>query len=189
MGILKSLNQALSLFTTKSENIKTGTGAAITHHRLETMEGAFKSIEDYNGNVLMIVNVASKCGLATQYGQLVTLHDEYKNRNFAVIGLPANNFLNQEPGSDEDIRNFCSTKYGVNFEVFSKISVAEPDQHPLYKTLTSKEENGELGGPIEWNFTKFIVDQQGRVIARINPKIEPDDPGVIEIIENALSKS
>lgn len=188
MGILKSINQAISMMTSKPGGLKTGKGANISAHRVETMDGSEKPLSAYHGKVLMIVNVASKCGLTPQYGRLVTLHDEYKDRGFAVIGLPANNFMNQEPGSNEDIRNFCSTKYGVNFDVFAKISVSGEDQDPLYKTLTSTKENGELGGPIEWNFAKFIVDKHGNVVGRVSAKTEPDEPAVVQFIEELLAR-
>lgn len=189
MELFKTLSQAISIIASKNDGMKVGTGANIKHHRLETMEGDYTTIGDYEGKVLMLVNVASKCGYTTQYGQLVVLQDEYKDRGFAVIGLPANDFMNQEPGSDEEIRNFCSTEYGVNFDVHSKISVASEDQHPLYKTLTSKDENGDLGGDIEWNFTKFVVDKHGTVVARIHPKTKPDDPAVIRLIDELLAKA
>lgn len=141
----------------------------------------------YEGKVCLIVNVASKCGNTPQYEQLVALQTKYKDKGFAVLGFPANNFKEQEPGTDAEIKEFCATKYSVNFDLFSKISVAGADQAPLYKYLTSKETNKDHAGEITWNFEKFVIGKDGKVVARFEPKVKPDAPEVIKAIEDALA--
>lgn len=154
-----------------------------------------KNIEDkdiplsnYKGKVMMIVNVASKCGLTPQYEQLEALHEKFSGKGLTILGFPANNFKSQEPGTNEEIKTFCSTKYNVKFDLFAKISVAGEDIAPLYHFLTATEHNGEFGGEIQWNFTKFLVNRKGEVIARFEPKTKPDDPEVIKAIEGALAE-
>ncbi|MFP6582113.1 MAG: glutathione peroxidase [Candidatus Hydrogenedentota bacterium] len=166
--------------------MKSGKGVNVHHHRIESMDGKTRTLADWSGQVLMLVNVASKCGLTPQYEQLVEIHKKYGDQGFAVLGFPANNFMSQEPGSNEEIKTFCSTTYGVDFDVLSKISVAGDDIDPLYAALTSTDVNGELGGDIEWNFAKFIVNKQGDVVARIHPKTLPNDADVIACIESEL---
>lgn len=127
------------------------------------------SMSKYKGKVLLIVNVASKCGYTGQYKDLQALYEEYQDDDFAVLGFPANNFNDQEPGSNEDINRFCTSEYGVTFPMFSKISVKGETMHPLYKFLTEKEKNGRLDAPIKWNFQKFLIDRNGRVIQTFLP--------------------
>lgn len=141
----------------------------------------------YEGKVCLIVNVASKCGNTPQYEQLVALQTKYKDKGFAVLGFPANNFGGQEPGSEAEIKEFCATKYSVNFDLFSKISVAGEDQAPLYKYLTSKETDKDHAGEIEWNFEKFLIGKDGKVLARFAPKVKPDAPEVVKAIEDAIA--
>jgi glutathione peroxidase len=135
---------------------------------------------------LFIVNVAPKCGLTPQYQQLVALHEKYGDQGFQILGFPANNFMGQEPGSNEEILKFCVSEYDVAFDMFSKVSVKGQDMTPLYQELTSAEQNGDFGGAIRWNFTKFLVGKDGRVIARFEPRTKPDAPEVISAIEKAL---
>lgn len=168
--------------------MKTGHGINIRKHEVVRANGERVTFDEWTGQVLMLVNVASKCGLTPQYKQLVDIHNKYADRGFKVLGLPANNFMDQEPGSDADIQSFCSTTYGVDFDVLSKISVAGDDQHPLYADLTSHD-NDPMGGEIEWNFAKFIINKHGDVVARIHPKMLPDDPIVIACIEAELNAS
>ena len=144
------------------------------------------SLSQYRGKVVLIVNVASKCGFTPQYTGLQSLYSKYKDRGFVILGFPANNFMAQEPGTEEEIKTFCSTKYNVTFPMFSKISVKGDDMHPLYKFLTSKETNPEFGGDIKWNFSKFLVDKSGKIIARFEPAIKPESDPVIQAIEKAL---
>ena len=141
----------------------------------------------YEGKVALIVNTASKCGFTPQYEQLVGLQTKYKDKGFAVLGFPANNFKEQEPGTEAEIKEFCATEYSVNFDLFSKISVAGDDQAPLYKYLTSEETNKGFGGEIGWNFTKFVVGKDGKVVARFDSKVKPDAPEVVKAIEDALA--
>jgi len=141
----------------------------------------------YDGKVCLIVNTASKCGLTPQYEQLTALQEKYKEKGFAVLGFPANNFNEQEPGTDAEIKEFCATKYSVNFDLFSKISVKGDDQAPLYKYLTAEDTNKDHAGEIEWNFTKFVVGKDGKVVARFGPKVKPDAPEVVKAIEDALA--
>jgi len=144
------------------------------------------NLGQYRGKVVMVVNVASRCGFTPQYEGLQKTYLKYKDRGFVILGFPANNFMSQEPGTDEEIKTFCSTKYSVTFPIFSKISVKGDDMHPLYKFLTSKETNPEFGGDIKWNFNKFLVDRNGKLIARFEPAVKPESDQVIQAIEKAL---
>ena len=176
---------------------------------LTTIAGSPSSLDDYSGKVLLIVNVASKCGLTPQYTALEALYQKYKDRGLVVLGFPANDFAGQEPGSNEDIQTFCKTTFNVDFPLFSKITVTGPDTNPLYKTLIAAEpkatspgreafrekldgflqKNGATTNPepgILWNFEKFLVDRHGKVVARFSPEVLPDDPAVVAAIESAL---
>lgn len=153
---------------------------------VKDIDGNDVPLSKYKGKVLLIVNVASRCGFTPQYQQLVDLYNRYKDQGFAILGFPANNFMGQEPGTNEEIKTFCQTRYNVNFDMFSKISVKGEDIHPLYSYLTSKDTNPKFGGEIRWNFTKFLVDKNGNVVARFEPRTKPDDPEVIAAIEKAL---
>jgi len=152
---------------------------------LRTLEGDPCSLEDYEGEALLIVNVASKCGLTPQYAELQALHDKYSEQGFSVLGFPCNQFGAQEPGSAEDIREFCSTRYGVTFPMFEKLSVNGPDRHPLYTQLTAVADAAGKAGDIEWNFEKFLVTPDGAV-RRFRPKTKPNDPELTKAIEAAL---
>ena len=154
---------------------------------MENINGEKVALESYKGKVVMIVNTASKCGLTPQYEGLQNLYETYKDKGFVVLGFPANNFMNQEPGTDEEIKEFCTVNYNVTFPMFSKISVKGKDKHPLYQYLTDKEQH-EFGGEIEWNFAKFIVGSDGQLVARFKPKTKPRNEQVIETIETALEK-
>ena len=163
-------------------------GAYVLDHKVSDIDGNDIDLEQYKGKVLLVVNVASKCGLTPQYEDLVSLHKKYAEKGLAVLGFPANNFRGQEPGSNEEIKEFCSLNYGVEFDMFSKISVQGDDKTPLYQELTSTESNGSFGGEIKWNFTKFLVDKEGNVIARFEPRTKPSAPEVIAAIEKALAQ-
>lgn len=153
---------------------------------LKDIDGKDTSLGQYRGKVVLLVNVASKCGLTPQYEGLEKLYLKYKDRGFTILGFPANNFAGQEPGTDEEIKSFCSLKYNVTFPMFSKISVKGTDIHPLYKYLTDKETNTEFGGDIKWNFNKFLVDKNGRIIARFEPQVKPESEPVSQAIDKAL---
>lgn len=142
--------------------------------------------EAYRGKVVLIVNVASKCGLTPQYEGLQALYDKYKDQGLVVLGMPANDFKGQEPGTEAEIKEFCTAKYNVSFPMFSKIVVKGEEKHPLYQKLTDPA-NTETGGDIKWNFTKFLVGKDGKVVARFEPAVKPLDPQVTEAIEKALS--
>ncbi|OGD21541.1 MAG: glutathione peroxidase [Candidatus Aminicenantes bacterium RBG_16_63_16] len=155
---------------------------------MTTIDGDAQSLSVYKGKVVLIVNVASQCGLTPQYKALQSLYETYGPKGFVVLGFPANNFRGQEPGTDAEIKEFCSLNYGVTFPMFSKISVVGEDIDPLYAFLTDKKANPGFSGPIAWNFTKFVLDRQGRVAARFEPKVSPDSPEVIAVIERELSR-
>lgn len=130
----------------------------------------------------MVVNTASKCGLTPQYEILEKIYRQYKGRNFIIIGFPANNFMNQEPGSNAEIIDFCTQNYGVSFPMMAKISVKGSDIHPLYKWLTKKSENGVVDADVTWNFQKFLIDEEGRVVKSISPREKPDSDEIINWI-------
>jgi len=156
-------------------------GASSVHEfTLNSIDGSPAPLSAYQGKVVLIVNVASRCGFTPQYAGLEALYEKYKDRGFVILGFPANNFGGQEPGTNEEIKTFCSTKYNVTFPMYSKISVKGDDKAPLYQFLTT------TGGEIQWNFTKFLVDKSGQVVARFEPKVTPESPEVAAAIEKAL---
>ena len=163
-------------------------GAAVLDGSVKDIDGKDVNLSEYKGDVVMIVNVASKCGFTPQYEQLQAVYSKYKDQGFTVLGFPANDFLKQEPGTDAEIKEFCTSKFHVDFPMFSKITVKGEESPDLYKKLTSKEANGEFGGDIGWNFTKFLVNRQGEVVARYDSKTKPDDAKVIAKIEEELAK-
>jgi glutathione peroxidase len=155
---------------------------------MKSIDGEDVKLDGYSGKVLLLVNVASKCGYTSQYKGLESVYKKYKEQGLVVMGFPANNFFWQEPGTNEEIKTFCSTKYNVTFPMFAKISVKGDKIHPLYKFLTSKQTNPEFGGAISWNFNKFLVDRAGKVVARFSSKDVPESEKVVEAIEQALKK-
>lgn len=155
---------------------------------LKDIDGNDINLGRYKGNVILIVNTASRCGYTPQYEALQAIYDRFKDRGFVVLGFPANNFMGQEPGTEKEIKEFCTLKYNVTFPMFSKISVTGSDQHPLYRFLTNKKTNPEFGGDITWNFNKFLISRDGKVIGRFGSKDKPDDPAVIAAIETALNQ-
>lgn len=152
---------------------------------LRALDGQDLPLAPFKGQVVLVVNVASKCGLTPQYAGLEKLHQQYRAQGFTVLGLPCNQFAEQEPDSEEAIREFCSLNYGVTFPLGGKIEVNGHDRHPLYRLLAG--EGAEFPGDITWNFEKFLVGQDGRVLARFSPRTAPDDPALIQAIEKALS--
>src|SRR5262245_62804774 len=155
---------------------------------MKSSDGDDVKLNSYSGKVLLLVNVASKCGYTPQYRGLEAVYKKYKEQGLVVMGFPANNFFWQEPGTDEEIKTFCTTKYNVTFPMFAKISVKGDKIHPLYKFLTSKQTNPEFAGSISWNFNKFLVDRSGKVVARFSSKDEPEGEKVVQAIEQALKK-
>ncbi len=160
----------------------------VLDHGVTTLAGGKTHLSQYYGDVVLIVNTASKCGLTPQYEQLQALHESGSEKGLSILGFPANNFGKQEPGTDKEISVFCQENYGVEFDMFSKISVKGDDQHPLYAFLTSKETNPEFAGDIRWNFDKFLVSRQGVVIARFSPRTKPDSKEVVEAIKAAMKQ-
>jgi glutathione peroxidase len=153
---------------------------------LPLLNGEPAKLSAYEGNVVLAVNVASRCGFTPQYAGLQTLFDEYSPRGFTVLGFPCNQFFKQEPGSAEDIQSFCSINYGVTFPLFAKLDVKGAGQHPLYKILTEFPDDAGKAGNVAWNFEKFLVDAKGHVVRRLRSKVVPQDPIVIEAIESLL---
>lgn len=155
---------------------------------VKSIDGNDVALSSYRGKVLLIVNVASRCGYTRQYEGLEKLYETYRDRGFEVLAFPANNFLGQEPGTNAEIKEFCSTKYGVTFPMFSKISVKGDDQHPLYRFLTSEATNPKHAGAVKWNFQKYLIGRNGDVIARFAPGDEPLSADVVSAIEAALKQ-
>jgi len=153
---------------------------------VKDIDGGDVALSKYRGKVVLIVNVASRCGLTPQYKDLEALHDRYAKDGLAILGFPANEFGKQEPGTNAEIKQFCTDEYGVEFDMFSKVVVKGDDKCELYRFLTSKDQNKEFGGEIKWNFTKFLLDRQGRTIARFEPRVKPSEPPVLTAIEKAL---
>jgi glutathione peroxidase len=152
---------------------------------LNSIDGKPAPLADYKGKVVMIVNVASQCGYTPQYSALEAIYEKYKDQGFVILGFPANNFGAQEPGTNEEIKTFCTRKYSVTFPMYSKISVKGDDQAPLYAYLT-KETGSGISGDIKWNFTKFLVDRNGKVVQRFEPAVTPDSKEVTAAIEKQL---
>lgn len=152
---------------------------------LKDIDGKDTSLSAYKGKVLLIVNVASKCGYTKQYSSLEAIHQKYQDKGFTVLGFPCNQFGGQEPGSNEEIKQFCSSKFDVTFPLFDKIDVNGEKRHPLYTSLAG--EKSAFPGDIKWNFNKFLVGKDGKILKRFESKAAPDSPGVIEAIEAALA--
>ena len=155
---------------------------------LHTLAGDNGSLGDLAGSTLLIVNVASKCGLTPQYTGLERLHEQYAERGFSVVGFPCNQFGGQEPGTADEIQEFCSTTYGVTFPMFEKIDVNGPGRHPVYAELTETPDAEGEAGDIQWNFEKFLVDGDGTVVARFRPGTTPDDPALVKAVEEHLPR-
>lgn len=153
---------------------------------VKNIDGQSVNLGDYQGKVLLVVNVASKCGLTPQYAGLEGLYDKYKEKGLVVMGFPCNQFGGQEPGSEADIKAFCTSKYDVSFPMFTKLDVNGSDADPLYKYLTSQDLMPTGKGPISWNFEKFLIDREGKVIGRFSPRTKPDDAELVKMIEAAL---
>jgi glutathione peroxidase len=153
---------------------------------LKTLSGEDASLAEHKDKALLLVNVASKCGLTPQYAGLEELHGRYADRGFSVLGFPCNQFFGQEPGTNEEIATFCSTTYGVTFPLFDKIDVNGPDRHPLYAELAEKADAEGKAGDVTWNFEKFLVSPDGHVVARFRPQVEPEDPELVQAVEEQL---
>lgn len=161
---------------------------AVLNFKMKKLTGGEVNLADYKGKVVLFVNVASECGLTPQYKELEALHEKYSDKGLAVIGVPANEFGGQEPGSDETIAKFCADKYSVKFDMLSKVVVKGEGICPLYKHLTSKDTDPKFSGDITWNFEKFLVGRNGEIVARFAPKVKPSSEEVIKAIETELAK-
>jgi glutathione peroxidase len=155
---------------------------------MKSIDGQPVSLKTYSGKVVLLVNVASRCGFTPQYAGLEALYEKYKDRGLVIVGIPANNFGSQEPGTNEEIKKFCSSKYNVSFPMMAKVSVLGEDKTPLYQFLTDKSQDPQFGGDIKWNFTKFLFDRKGNLLARFEPNVTPDSPEVQTAVESALGK-
>ncbi|MDB5349773.1 MAG: hypothetical protein JWN86_1020 [Planctomycetota bacterium] len=162
---------------------------SVLDFKVKDIDGKDADLAKYKGDVLLIVNTASQCGLTPQYKGLEATYEKYKDKGFKVLAFPANEFGAQEPGTNAEIKTFCTSKYNVTFPVFSKIKVKGEEIHPLYKYLTSKETDPNFAGDIGWNFAKFLVNRKGEVIARFDPRVEPGSEKVTAAIEKALAES
>lgn len=153
---------------------------------VRTIDGRDTTLGEQEGEVLLVVNVASRCGLTPQYTALERLHEKYADRGFSVLGFPCNQFRGQEPGTAEEIQAFCSTTYGVTFPMFEKVAVNGPGRHPLYAELTGTPDAAGKAGNVQWNFEKFLVGPQGDVLGRFRPRVDPEDPAIVCAIESVL---
>jgi glutathione peroxidase len=162
-------------------------GASVYDYTLPSIDGQPTALSNYQGKVVLLVNVASRCGFTPQYSALESLYEKYKDQGFVILGFPANNFGGQEPGTNAEIKSFCTLKYNVSFPMFAKVSVKGADCTPLYQYLT-QQANPALTGDIKWNFTKFLVDRSGKVVARFESPVKPDSPEVTSAIEKALKQ-
>lgn len=158
----------------------------VLDHSINTLRGEPADLNDYRGKALLVVNVASKCGLTPQYSGLEQLHETYADRGFSVLGFPSNQFGAQEPGTAQEIEAFCSTTYGVTFPMFEKIDVNGEDRHPIYADLTEAADADGKSGDISWNFEKFLISPAGEIVGRYGPRTAPDDARLVADIESNL---
>lgn len=158
--------------------------AYVLDFEMARIDGEPEPLDEYKGKTILMVNTASRCGMTPQYAGLQDLYEQYRDQGLVVLGFPANNFMGQEPGTNEEIATFCSENYSVTFPMFAKISVKGKDQHPLYERLTNQPE--PIGGEVQWNFQKYLVGPDGTVVARFSPRVSPDDPRLIEQIKRLL---
>ena len=156
----------------------------VLERKMKRLNGQEEDLSRYKGKVVMVVNTASKCGLTPQYKGLQAIYDQYKDRGFEILGFPANDFMGQEPGTEEEISEFCEINYGVTFPMFSKISVKGDAMDPLYREITTMPE--PIGGDVMWNFQKYLLDREGNVVKKIGPQTTPEDPSVVSAIEELL---
>jgi glutathione peroxidase len=167
---------------------KKGDVPTLLKHEMKSLTGKKVDLAKYNGKVLLIVNVASQCGATPQYKPLEALHEKYHDKGLAVLGFPCNQFGEQEPGSDDDVAQFCEKNYGVKFDMFSKIDVNGDKAAALFKQLTAKETFAKDAGPVKWNFEKFLVSKEGKVVARFRTSVDPGSEEVVKAIEAELAK-
>ena len=178
--------KALSTLLALAALLSTATAGTLYEIPLKDINGQDTSLKPYEGKVMLIVNVASKCGNTKQYKELQALHQEFEKDGLAILGFPCNDFGGQEPGTNEEIKEFCSTKYNVSFPIFDKLTVKGPEKHPLYQQLSGPQ--SPFPGDVKWNFGKFLVGRDGTILARFEPKTKPDDTTILTAIKDALAK-
>ena len=188
LSLSAALDCAAYAVARRAAEKKTHATPPVLNFNMKSLDGKAVDLSKYQGKVVLMVNVASKCGCTPQYKGLQGLHAKYAKDGLAVLGFPANEFGKQEPGTDAEISEFCTKNYGVEFDMFSKVVVKGDGQCTLYKFLTSKETDPKFAGPIKWNFEKFLIGRDGQVVARFDPKIKPDAPEVLKAIEAELAK-
>ena len=176
-------NQAQLKQVNESETAKTMAKETIYQFKVKTLEGGDFDFSTLKGKKILIVNTASKCGLTPQYEQLQAIYNKYKNQNFVIVGFPANNFMSQEPGTSGEIAEFCQRNYGVTFPMMDKISVKGKDMHPMYQFLTQKSKNGLQDSEVEWNFQKYLINENGELAKVVGPRILPTDAEITSWIE------
>ena len=157
----------------------------VLEHTMRRLDGREESLETYKGKVVLVVNVASKCGLTPQYKGLQGLYEQYQGKGLEILGFPANDFMGQEPGTDDEIGQFCEINYGVTFPLFSKITVKGEEMHPLYQELTTMPD--PIGGDVRWNFQKYLLNRDGEAVAKFGPQTEPRDPALVAQVESLLA--
>jgi glutathione peroxidase len=181
---LRNLTLLFIMIATLSARSQKDDGdTTIYQFKVQSLDGEEFDFSSLEGKKIMVVNTASKCGLTPQYKKLQVIYEQYGDKDFVIIGFPANNFLFQEPGSDEEIAVFCEQNYGVTFPMMSKISVKGKKMHPIYQFLTQKSKNGVIDSSVSWNFQKYLINSDGRLAKVISPRTLPDDPSVISWIE------
>jgi glutathione peroxidase len=185
LGVVSVLS--ICAFVCHQTNSVSASSPSILDFKMKDIDGKDVKLKKYKGNVLLVVNTASKCGYTPQYEGLQATYEKYKEQGFYVLGFPANNFGGQEPGTEAEIKEFCTSKYKVTFPMFAKISVKGADQDPLYAFLTSKETDPEFAGDITWNFNKFLIDRKGKIVARFSSKDKPESEAVTAAIEKYLA--
>jgi glutathione peroxidase len=190
MGVLAVSYAATAEEAKKSDkSAKADAEKTMLDAEMKTIEGKKVNLaEKYNGKVVMVVNVASRCGYTPQYEQLQAMHEKYGKKGLAIVGVPCNQFGTQEPGTEKEIAQFCKDNFGVEFDMMAKVDVNGPEATPLYKKLTSKETDPKFAGDIKWNFEKFVFDREGNVVARFDSKAKPDSERVVKVIEAELAK-
>jgi glutathione peroxidase len=180
------MSKITSLLLTATLFAGLASAGSVYDYTLESIDGKPTPLSSFKGKVVMLVNVASRCGYTPQYAGLESLYEKHKDEGFVIVGIPANNFMSQEPGTNSEIKTFCKSKYDVKFPMMAKVSVKGSDTTPLYQYLTSKQQNPKTGGDIQWNFTKFLIGRDGQIVARFEPAITPADPALTSAVAAAL---
>ncbi|MBV9302022.1 MAG: glutathione peroxidase [Acidobacteriaceae bacterium] len=180
------LKSVLVLAAVLAGSARLSPASSIYDYKLMSIDMEPVPLSQLKGKVVMLVNVASRCGYTPQYAGLEALYRKYKDQGFVIVGIPANNFGQQEPGTNSEIKVFCKRKYDVTFPMMAKVSVAGNDIAPLYEYLTDKTANPSTGGEIKWNFTKFLISRDGKILARFEPDVTPEDPALVGAVEGAL---